>query len=140
MLIRFRGRIFGRDGHQWYVWEPRWDSMRPIDGYAWDGTRYILQDTRYLGDLFEENFGFGEHVQKCAELTGKWADQLDSVPESKDAVIGNAPVWWKDAWVALANMEVSPTTWARRHRYLQTRPRTCRKPPRGKRSTKRHLK
>lgn len=140
MLIRFRGHIFGQDGSQWYVWEPRWDSMRPIDGYSWDGRRYVMQDSAYLGDPFAPNFGFGSRMEDAVRVTQKWADQLDSVPESKDAVIGNAPVWWKDGWVSLTNMEVSPSTWKQRHQYLKTRPRTCRNPPRGKRSTKRHLK
>ncbi len=77
---------------------------------------------------------------KCMELTAEWADKMDALQESKDVPIGRHVVWWKDGWVAITSLEVRPDSWKARHRYLQTRPRTCRNPPRGKRSTKRNLK
>ena len=136
-MIRFRDRVFGRDGDQWYVWEPHWDSMRPIDAFAWNGRTYVIVDDTFTANPFEESFGYGELRERAQQLTDLWVGDIDSAPTVQHALIGK-PVWWKDHW-AVRTEDAPPESWRKHHQLLKTRPRTCRRMPRGKRSTKRVL-
>lgn len=134
MLIRCRGHVFARDGTQWFVWEPQWDSMRPIDGFGWNGTTYVLLDEAYTVDPFSPHFGFGSaEMEECAvALTDRVISDLDKAREVPHVLIGT-PTWFRDHWVVLA-----PGASGHGHReFLGQRARTARRAPRGQRSTKR---
>lgn len=136
-MFRFQDRIFVKRGEQWFTWEPSWDSMRPIDGFAWNGHRYVLQDERYTTDPFSETFGYGELKPVCDALSEELLSHLDSVPTVPFALIGT-PTWVRDRWIVITSPEVG-STWRTHLATIRSRPRTCRKMPRGKRSTKRTL-
>jgi hypothetical protein len=55
----FQDRIYGRYENQLFVFEPSWDTFRPIEHVAWDGDRYVILDQSFKQDLFDPNYGFG---------------------------------------------------------------------------------
>lgn len=136
-MFRFQDRIFAKRGEQWFTWEPSWDSMRPISGFAWNGVRYVIQDELYTTDPFSESFGYGDLKEVCDALTEECLPQVESVPAVSYACIGT-PTWVRDRWVVLTRPEVAQT-WRQHLAWIRSRPRTCRRIPRGKRVTKRTL-
>ena len=97
----------------------------------------MVQDDLYTQDPFSESFGVGDLKEVCDVLTEECLPQLDSVPTVSSAFIGT-PTWVRDRWVVLTSPEVA-STWRAHLAWIRSRPRTCRKLPRGKRSTKRTL-
>ena len=137
-MFRFQGRVFVNDSN-WFVWEPSWDLMRPIDAFAWDGRKYCIVDTSFIKDPFSELFGFGtpEMKAKCEALTERYLSQIETAPDVKNAIIG-APSWMRDRWV-VAKSSVDSSTWRAHLATINSRARTCRKQPRGNKFTKRTL-
>lgn len=138
-MFRFGGHIFKKVDTQWFVWEPHWDSFRPIDGFGWNGTTYEVMDNTYTTDPFSETFGYGTvELQKLSqEITDRHIDEIESTPEVSFALVGT-PTWVRDRWVVLAK-EDAASTWRKHIAAIRGRVRTCRKMPRGKKSTKRVL-
>lgn len=136
-MFRFQDRVFVKRGEQWFTWEPSWDSMRPITGFAWNGQNYVIQDDLYTQDPFDESFGFGDLKQVCDALTEECLPHLESAPFVSYALVG-APMWVRDRFVVVTSPEVTQT-WRSHLAWIRSRPRTARHMPRGKRSTKRTL-
>lgn len=138
-MFRFGGHVFKKVDAQWFIWEPHWDSFRPIDGFGWNGVTYEVMDTTYTTDPFSDTFGYGTlEMQKiCQEITDASVQDIDSAPEVSFALVG-APTWVRDRWVVLANPDAA-STWRKHLSYIRSRAHTCRKVPRGQKTTKRIL-
>ena len=121
------------------MWEPQWDLMRPIDAFAWNGRAYKVLDTSFIKDPFSDLFGFGtlEMKSKCEVLTEQYLPTIETAPIVQSAIIGNA-TWMRDRWVVLTSLTHIPT-WRSHLATINSRARTCRKQPRGKKFTKRAL-
>ena len=137
-MFRFKGRVFVQVETQWFVWEPVWDSMRPIDGFVWTGTRYEIVDTTFTKDPFSETFGYGTQEIKdyCEKLTEHMLDSIESAPVVQTAEVGD-PVWFRDRYAVVSDM--SADSWRRHAKATGQRCRSARREPRGKRVTKRVL-
>ena len=137
-MFRFQDRVFLKHADIWYVWESHWDSFRPIDAFAWNGTKYVVLDYSFTQDPFSELFGYGtpEQLKLCKELTDKHLDKLESAPVVRSAIIGE-PVWARDRWAVMAPSAVG--TWRKHIAATGSRAHTCKKQPRGKKVTKRVL-
>jgi hypothetical protein len=125
MLVRFQDRIFLQEG-RWYLWDSAIGLFRPIDGFAWNGNRWIIEDKLYTKDPLEKTYGFGsvEMLTKCIELSKKYESRIESVPTASYIAIGN-PQWFRDRPVNFthsASRDVS--SWKR---MVQGRSRTCKR-------------
>lgn len=133
----FQDRIYGKHANQLLVFEPTWDSFRPIDRVAWDGKHYTIVDQTFKSDLFDPNYGFGTPELKsvCKKLVEE--TRLD------DAVVCNDPVdfwkwcgetrlkWWNDRPCLFASpcVIVDQTGWKNYLHYLNVRSKTLRANP-----------
>jgi hypothetical protein len=133
-MLRFQDRVFYKHGQQWFVWEPAWESMRPIRSMSWNGSKYSIHDEEYTDDPFSESFGFGDLKSVSDELTEKLQDKIDEAISVQLPLIGE-PIWMRDRWVVCDASAVS--AWRQHHSCIQIRTRTCKKCPRGQRFTKR---
>lgn len=135
-MFRFQGRVFLKRG-VWFVWEPAWDLFRPIDAFSWNG-KYAIDDLSYTKDPFSELFGFGTPEMKTLseKLTEEYLAGIEDAPVIKEACIG-VPVWARDRWVVMATEHIP--LWRSHLTTIQSRARTCRRHPRGKKFTKRKL-
>jgi hypothetical protein len=117
----------------WFVWEPSWDKWRPIEGYRWNGTSFVVDDGLYCTDPLDPYYGFGSApmMRICELLEPK---RTDGVPV-ETPVIGET-TWFRDRFVSL--MPCAPTDLASWKRLVKGKPRTCRRPPPGKKLTKRN--
>lgn len=136
----FQDRIYGRYETQLFVFEPSWDTFRPIEHVAWDGKQYIILDQKFKQDLFDPNYGFGNLEMKalCRKLINE--TDLEKATEIKDPVefwkwCGEKELkWWKDRPCLFANPCVNREQegWKTYLHYMNVRAKTLRQPIRGR--------
>lgn len=136
----FQDRIYGRYEKQLFVFEPSWDTFRPIEHVAWDGKQYTILDQKFKSDLFDPNYGYGTLAMKalCRKLINE--TDLEKATEIKDPVefwkwSGEKELkWWKDRPCLFANPCVNRETdgWKNYLHYQNLRAKTLRQPIRGR--------
>lgn len=101
-VVRFHDRAYLHVGSRWFVWEPAWSLFRPVDGLAWNGSKFVLNDKKYCTDILDRQYGFGteEMYQVCTKLSETWADKVADAPVVKHLTIGT-PEWFFDRPVSL---------------------------------------
>jgi hypothetical protein len=142
-LKTFHNRIYGKYESQIYVFEPTWDSFRPIERVGWDGKQFAIVDAKYKQDLFSTVYGFENQEQKtlCRNLLEE--TELDDSVEITDPIafwrwFGETEAkLFKDRPCVFAGPCVEKD-WRQYLQYLNVRPRTLRQFPTG-RLTKRLL-
>jgi hypothetical protein len=132
MLYEFRDKVFLEYKQYWFVWEPAWESFRPIRGVAWDGKAFQVEDSVFCADPTSELYGYGSsQMNQLCELL---KDKFNGTPVKVSTLpIGNE--WFRDRFVTLS--PCAPRDIHAWKRMVQNKPRTCRKAPRGKKLTRR---
>jgi hypothetical protein len=104
MIVRFHDRAYLHIGSRWFVWEPVWSLFRPVDGLAWNGATFVLDDTAYCADITDRQYGFGseEMYQVCTKLSETWADKVADAPVAKVLTIGKNE-WFFDRPMVLTS-------------------------------------
>lgn len=104
MITRFHDRAYLHVGSRWFIWEPVWSLFRPVDGLAWNGTKFVLDDAAYCADITDRQYGFGseEMYQVCTKLSETWADKVPDAPVAKVLSIG------KNEWFFDRPMVLTP--------------------------------
>jgi len=145
-LREFHQRIYGKFKNQLYVLESTWDSFRPITKVGWNGREFIIDVDQYTQDFFSPFYGYESLEQK--QLCLKLIEQT----ELSEAIELQNPIdfwrwtkeqnvkWWNDRPVVFLDSCVSRDLgeWKKYLKYLGQKPKTLRRPFRGK-STRRLL-
>jgi hypothetical protein len=139
-LCIFHGNTYGKKDGQLFVFESTWDSFRPIKKVAWNGESYTIIDDEYKTDLFDEYYGYGSLVMKarCRELSQ--ITELEEAKEISDPLTfwkwcGEKDAkWWLDRACVFTNSCVPKdnNSWKKYLKYLQTKPKTLRRPLKGR--------
>jgi hypothetical protein len=131
-LIDFHERIYGKFQNQLFVFEPTWDSFRPIVCVGWDGKQFSIQDVKYKQNLFSPHYGYESDDQKklCKKLTeetelGNAKFIVDPLYFWKWCSEKNVK-WWKDRPCVFYDQCVSTDnlSWKSYLKYLEVRPKT----------------
>ena len=136
MLARFQDQVFLQEG-RWFVWDSSLSLFRPIDGFAWNGTAWVLDDRAYRTDPLDKAycFGSGEMLAHCVELTKRHESAVETAPKATWLSIGN-PVWFRDRLVNLTH--AAPHDLISWKRLVKGHARTCKRRS-SKKFTKRNL-
>jgi hypothetical protein len=104
MIHRFHDRTYLHVGSRWFLWEPVWSLFRPIDGLAWNGTQFVVDDAAYCADITDRQYGFGseEMYQLCSKVSETWANKVNDAPVAKVLSIG------KNEWFFDRPMVLTP--------------------------------
>jgi hypothetical protein len=139
-LLTFHERTYGKYNKKLYVFEPTWDSFRPISGVGWNGSDFVPIDSEYKKDIFASDYGFGSLTQRaeCQKLTRE--TEFSETKETKDPIVlwrwyGDKNVkWWRDRPCVFASQCVSKDISAWKHyiKYTESKAKTLRKPFRGR--------
>jgi hypothetical protein len=139
-LCTFHNQIYGKRNKQLFVFESLWDSFRPIEKVAWNGESYTIVDSAYKSDLFDNNYGYGSLGMKalCRELTQ--TVELNDAKEIGDPLVfwkwceESDVKWWFDRVCVFADPCVAKDLpkWKSYIKYLQTKPKTLRRPLKGR--------
>lgn len=133
-LYEFREEVYGKYQNRLFKLESSWDSFRPIDGIAWNGTKLVTIDSEFKKDILSPTYGFGSTEMKkiCQHLTD--TTDFDKALPIQDPVsfwkwAGQATEWWRDRPIVFESSCVSrsPADWKRYLTYLQTKPKTLRR-------------
>ncbi len=103
-LYKFQDKTFVYYNRIWFLWEPAWESFRPIDALAWNGSSYVVVDTTFCSDPMDEFYGYGSLNMKliCDGLTETCVSQLSNAQVIDMPEISNKGlVWFYDRRVAL---------------------------------------
>ena len=139
-LRTFQDRIYGKYQNQLFVFEPSWDSFRPIEHVAWDGKKYVILDQKFKQDLFDQSYGYGslEMKETCRKISQD--TELDGIKEIKDSIelwkwCGEKELkWWNDRPCLFASPCVKKDTqgWRTYLKYENVRAKTLRQHIRGR--------
>ena len=125
-LVQFQDHIYLGYKSNWFVWEPAWESFRPIHSVAWNGTRFQIDDRGYCDDLTSELYGYGSPQMK--QVCDHLAEAFE--PRFKEAIPVSSPeigplTWFFDRRVSLSSCaERDKASWKR---MCRGRRKTCRK-------------
>ena len=122
-LTKFGDSTFLDYKGSWFVWEPCWESFRPVHAVRWDGSSFRMDLVE--GSPLDPLYGYGSDAMKsvCDALTAQYAPQLDKAVPVQTPEIGPL-LWFRDrriSMTACAPRDVA--SWKRMHR---GKPRTCR--------------
>jgi hypothetical protein len=100
-LTRFRDNLYGRMNGRLFLWEPGWDSFRPFDDLAWNGTVFVHITTKYTNDIWNPDYGYGSAEMR--ELCKRLTDETELETENECKTIEQfwlwcktPTVWWRD--------------------------------------------
>ena len=111
---------------RWYIWDSGLGYFRPIDGYAWNGNVWIVDDLAYRTDPLEKTYCFGsaEMLVLCAELTKQYEPAIERAPTASWLSIGR-PTWFRDRLVNFTHD--APRDVASWKRLVNGHARTCKR-------------
>ena len=131
-LCEFHDRLYGKYKSQLFVLEPAWDSFRPIESVAWNGTVFEIQDSTFKKNIFDQNYGYGSLEMKalCRRLLqetelGEAVSIEDPIQFWKWLGVKSAK-WWYDRPCVFSSQCVPRNSlgWKRYLRYLNVRAKT----------------
>ena len=134
-VCEFHSQIYGKQDTQLFVFEPTWDSFRPIENVGWNGSHYIPVDGKYKQDPFDEHYGYGglEMRTLCKQLLRE--TEIGNAKLITDSALfwkwcGRAEEsWWNDRPCIFSSPCVSRdiTDWKKYLYYLNVRSKTLRR-------------
>ena len=134
-MYEFRDNIYLEYKTLWFLWEPAWESFRPIDGVFWNGKEFQVEDREYCADPMDPLYGYGS--EKMRSVCALLKNRRNAVEEKVDMLPVENLEWIRDRRVAVnACTPKDVQSWKR---LVKNKARTCRKMPRGKKFTRRVL-
>lgn len=109
-----------------FIWEPAWDTWRPVTAVAWDGDRVVVDDRAYCSDPTDPLYGYGSPQMRdaCALLAKTYSPA--SATSGTLPAVGPAE-WFYDRFLSLTSC--APRDKASWKRFHKGRYRTPRKAP-----------
>jgi hypothetical protein len=129
-VCTFHTRTYGKLNQTLFVFEPTWDSFRPIKKVGWDGKKFST-DEPFKSNLFSPYYGFEsleqkEMCRKLAEETELGGREITDPTEFwKWAGLTDAS-WFRDRPCVFLN-ECSPKNWHEYLKYTGSRAKTLRR-------------
>ena len=118
----------------WFLWEPAWDSFRPVTSVYWDGVSFVIDDRAFCRDPTDEFYGYGSAEMKEICDTLNELETPEHVETLATPAIGPL-TWFRDRFVSVCPCTpMDVRSWKQMHR---GRYRTCRKAPKSTRTTRR---
>lgn len=134
-VVEFQGRQYLQYKQYWFVWEPAWESFRPIDGVFWNGTTFDIEDVKYCTDPTDELYGYGS--QQMKQVCSLLRDKYSLAPKRVASLNTGNSEWFRDRLVAIR--PCAPRDKESWKRMVQGKHMTCRNAPRGKKFTRRNF-
>lgn len=142
-MIRFHDKVYAHSKKGLLVWEPSWETFRPVIAVVWNPIHNQLEPYYgvYTNDVFDVEYGFknSEIHEYCVEFTDENAHHIGGAEEIEDIALfwrwcGTQLVWVGDRAMAVHPCAGNPE----RKKYLQRyqlRAKTCKRAPRNLRGT-----
>ena len=124
-LVKVGDRTLLRLKSVWFLWEPAWESWRPINALAWDGSELRLDDRAYCTDPLDPLYGYGTaKMQELCTLLTKTYPASEAKPGLLPAV--GPQEWFYDRFLSLTPCAPrDKASWKRFHKGRYRTPRTA---------------
>lgn len=143
-MKRFQDRVYALSEKGLLVWEPSWETFRPVESVVWNPTHNQIEPFfgLYTHDIFDVHYGYrtAELHDFCVDFTDKFAYDVGGADPVDD--VHEFWRWCKVpcTWIQDRPMAVHPcaASTPERKRFLERynlRSRTCRAAPRNLRGT-----
>ena len=125
-LFKFQDYVYLEYKKNWFLWEPAWETFRPIRSISWNGNSFIVDDKEFCSDPTDELYGYGTPQMKqiCDAFAEKYTSQISNAKRVFTPEIGNI-VWFFDRRISLT--PCCPTTKDAWKRMVRGKHRTLRK-------------
>jgi hypothetical protein len=124
-LIKFKGILYGKLDNQFFIWDSSWETFRPVEKIAWNGSKVIVIDSKYKSDIFDPYYGFGSREMNLKCLNLSQTTDLE-IPENTD-IKWLTEEWWRDRRCNFSPCaEKDVTSWRRYLKYTNAKHRTIR--------------
>lgn len=143
-MMRFQDRVYAHSQKGLLVWEPSWETFRPVEAIVWNPIHKQIEPYYgiYTADIFDSFYGFLDDAthQYCIEFTDDHAHHIGGVEPTED--IQTFWTWTKLPlkWVGDRPMQVHPCAGDPERKLFLSRyslrAKTCRKAPRNLRGTR----
>jgi len=142
-MISFQDRVYTHSKKGLLVWEPSWQTFRPLESVVWNPVHSQIEPFFgvYIQDIFDVEYGFrtSELHDYCVEFTDENVHDLDGA-----SPINIEEFWrWLDKpllWIGDRSIVLHPcASSVDRKKYLSThnlRSRTCKRAPRNLKGTR----
>ena len=129
-VCTFHSRTYGKLNQTLFVFEPTWDSFRPIKKVGWDGKKFST-DEHFKSNLFSAHYGFESLEQKelCRQLTESTelnAKEIKDPAEFWKWAGTNTASWFRDRPCVFLT-DCSPKSWHEYVKYLGSKGKTLRR-------------
>lgn len=143
-MKRFHDKVFAMTQKGLLLWEPSWETFRPVDSVVWNPINNQLEPYFgvYTHDIFDVHYGFGTSAMHdfCIAFTDDNAYDVNNAEEIES--IEDFWRWSKTglSWVMDRGMRVHPCAGdPQRKQYLlryRLRAKSCKRPPRNLNGTR----
>jgi hypothetical protein len=129
-LVRFRENIYGRLQNQLFLWEPTWDSFRPFERYAWNGSSF--EHVFIRTDIWDPFYGYGssEMMHLCKKLLEETELETATDVSTFDAFwtwCRTPTEWLRDRRCAFTSCAIKDAvSWKRMIASMHSKPKTIR--------------
>jgi len=124
-LVKVGDMVLLRLKTAWFLWEPAWESWRPVTAVAWDGTGLTLDDRAYCADPLDPLYGYGSAKMK------QLCDILTQTYTASEAKPGPLPAVGRQEWFYDRFLSLTPcaprdkASWKRFHKGRYRTPRSA---------------
>ena len=146
MLVKFQDRIYAKSLIGILIWDSAFQNFRPCEKVVWNPVQKEIQPFYglYTSEIFDTDYGYGDHHDFCINFTDKNLSKLENVSE-----ITNPDDFWKWtgqklSWTGDCALVFHPCHEVIKkeeyYRVLNLRRRTYKKLPRQLRGTRRSIR
>lgn len=92
MLVKFQDGIYAKSEIGILIWDHAFQNFRPCESIVWNPVKKCIEAMygAYTCELFDRDYGYGDHRTFCTEFTDKYLSKIEDVPEIK-----NVDDFWK---------------------------------------------
>jgi hypothetical protein len=142
-MIRFQDRVYTHSKKGLLVWEPSWETFRPVESVVWNPIHNQIEPFFgvYTHDIFDVDYGFGtpDMHEFCIQFTDEHAHHVGGASK-----IGLNDFWrWLDkplSWIGDRSIVLHPcSSSVDRKLYLKAqnlKAGTCKRAPRNLKGTR----
>jgi len=144
-MRKFQDRIYAVSEKGILVWEPSWDTFRPVEKIVWNTATKQVEPYfgLYTHDIFDTHYGYGNETMYnfCIEFTDKNAYDIKHTPEITNIELfwswcGTPLIWKQDRPISLHPCSVSSFDRKEFLRQFNLRSKTFKHAPRNIKGTR----
>lgn len=91
-IVKFQDTVYAKSSIGILVWDDGFQNFRPCEQVVWNPVKKCIEAFYglYTSEIFDRDYGYGEHRNFCVDFTDKNADKIQNAE-----IINNPDDFWK---------------------------------------------